>query len=480
MTDKKLYEQVADHIQNLVLEKTLIPGERLPSVRKLKQQLSVSTSTILEAYRLLENRGVITARPRSGYYVNPSALDLLKKLPQSMPAVKESLSSKSQLFQIRYDPSLINLGAAVPGAQLLPLKTLNRLMGKVMRENPITVHSYDTFPGCEPLRREVAKRMLNAECVILPNKIITTSGTTEAYYLALCAVTQPGDTVAIQSPTCFSIIEALKHLGLEAFELPTDPRGGISLKVLQSALDKQQISACLLVSNFSNPLGCCMTSDKKQILIDLLNHYDIPLIEDDVYGELYFGKHRPKPLKAFDTEERVIYCTSVSKTLSPGLRVGWCIPGRYQKQIEQMKVVASSMTATAPQLAVAAFFANGGYDRHLRNLRRAYQQHMRHIHQAILEYFPAETKINHPKGGQVLWVEIMDDFDATKLFKEALQYNISIAPGPLFSSSNKFQTCFRLNMGLPWSEEIDNAMRTLGNLSKKQLAYRRLSTNLLQ
>ena len=202
----------------------------------------------------------------------------------------------------------------------------------------------------------------------------------------------------------------------------------------------------------------------------------MPLIEDDIYGELNFEGSRPKAIKAFDTEGRVIYCSSVSKTLSPGLRVGWCIAGRYQQQIEHMKVVVSHMTATAPQLAVAAFFANGGYDRHLRMLRRAYQQQMNQMLQAILDYFPAETRVPHPQGGHVLWVEITGGFNALELFEDAVQHHISIAPGPMFSASDAYQNCFRLNTGLPWSEKIEQAMKTLGDLAKKQLARKILAS----
>ena len=478
-TDQTLYEQVAERIQSLIREGTLKPGERLPSVRKLKQQLSVSMSTVLEAYRLLEDRGFIVARPQSGYYVKTTALAVPDEPSQSTPPSQirpVDISLMLRLLRMDLSSDTIHLGAAVPGVQHFPLNTLNRLMGQVMRQNPMVVHTYNTVPGCEALRREVAKRMLNAGCSITPDQIIATAGTTEACYLALRTVTQPGDTVVIESPSYYAVLEAMNSLGLNALELPTHPQDGISLSALQSALENQSVSACMLVSNFSNPIGSCMSDRKKKALVDLLNQYDIPLIEDDVYGDLNFEGSRPKAVKAFDTEGRVIYCSSVSKTLSPGLRVGWCIPGRYHPQIEHMKVVVSHMTATAPQLAVAAFFANGGYDRHLRNLRRAYQQQMNRMLQAILDYFPAETRVTCPRGGHILWVEIPGDFNALELFEDAIQHHISIAPGPMFSASNQYQNCFRLNTGLPWSDEIDQAMKTLGTLTKKQLARKILAS----
>lgn len=473
-----LYEQVADRLHGLIRDGTLTPGDRLPSVRKLKQQLSVSMSTVLEAYRLLEDRGIITARPQSGYYVKTTALDLPEEPSQSTPPSQScpvDMSSVLHVLKLWHEPDVIKLGAALPGMEHLPLNTLSRLMGQVMRADPMAVHSYGMVPGCEPLRKEVAKRMLDAGCSITPDQVVTTAGTTEAYYLGLRATTRPGDTVAIETPTYYALLEALNSLGLNALELPTHPREGLSLNALESALQEQNVAACLLVSNFSNPLGTCMGDRKKKGLVELLNRYDVPLIEDDIYGDLAFDGDRPKAIKAFDTEGRVIYCSSVSKTLSPGMRVGWCIPGRYQPTIEQRKVVINHMTAPAPQLAVAAFFANGGYDRHLRQLRRVYQQQMNHMLQAILDYFPAETRVSRPDGGHILWVEIGGGFDAIALLEEAIRHRISIAPGPMFSASNSFQNCFRLNTGLPWTDEVEQAMKTLGHLAKKQLARRILA-----
>jgi DNA-binding transcriptional MocR family regulator len=309
--------------------------------------------------------------------------------------------------------------------------------------------------------------LLTAGCSVSPDHIVTTNGTFEAVYLSLKAVTKPGDTVAVESPTYYGLLEALEVLHLKALELPTHPREGMSLTHLEAALEKKQVAACALVSNFSNPLGSCMDDLKKKQLVELITQYQVPLIEDDIYGDLYFEGTRPKALKAFDREGLVLYCASYSKTLSPGMRIGWALPGRYQAKVEQLKWVINQTTAIAPQLAIAAFLANGGYDRHLRQLRHAYQSQMALITQAICTYFPAETKVTRPTGGQVLWVELPPGFDSVVLFQEALQQHISIAPGVVFSASGSYRNCFRLNCGLPWSAEIERAMQTLGYLIKR-------------
>ena len=466
-----LYQQVANRIQLLIAEGTLQPGDRIPSVRKLHEQMSVSISTVLEAYRLLEDRGLISARPQSGYFVKQKLLSP-DEPKQSTPLQEVSRVDTSLMLRVNQalkNPNIIKLGAAIPAVERFPIAALNRLMAQAMRNDPIGAHSYNPPPGCEQLRHEVARRLMDAGCSITPDRIVTTNGTTEAIYLSLRAVTRPGDTVAIESPTYFGFLEALESLHLRALELPTHPRDGLSLPHLEKAIAQKKIAACLLVSNFSNPLGSCMSDRHKKKLVELLAQYDIPLIEDDVYGDLCFEGNRPKAIKAFDRRELVLYCASYSKTLSPGLRVGWCVPGRYQATVEQLKMVVNYGMAKANQQAIAAFLANGGYDRHLRQLRRAYHEQMMRMTQAICEHFPPETKVTRPTGGHVLWVELPAEFDSMKLYEQAYQQQISIAPGLMFSPSGSYRNCLRLNCGLLWSDEIEWAMKTLGDAIKQQL-----------
>jgi DNA-binding transcriptional MocR family regulator len=477
-SDQLLYEQVAERLQRLMTDGTLQPGDRLPSVRKLRSQLSISTATVLEAYRLLEDQGLITVRPQSGYYVKPTALHRLQEPAATAPpkqACDIDISLAFQVVNSMRDRTLVQLGAALPALALLPLAPLNRLMGKVMRENPTLAHSYGDSLGCPELRAEFAKRMLDAGCTVAPDQIVITNGANEAIHLCLQALTQPGDTVAVESPTYFTMLEALKSLGLKALTLPTHPRDGISLTHLEDALRSGDVKLCLLVSNFSNPLGSCMDDARKKRLVTLLNQHDVPLIEDDVYGDLYFEGTRPKAIKAFDTEDRVVYCASVSKTLSPGLRIGWCAGGRYHAKVSQMKSILNQNTAVGPQLTVAAFLANGGYERHLRHLRRSYQNQMTRMLQAICDDFPAETFVTRPQGGHVLWVELPNEFDAMQLYHDALEHHIAIAPGVMFSASGQcYKNCFRLNTAVLWSDTVEQAMKTLGRLAKEQIEHRRL------
>lgn len=468
---QNLYEQIADRFEELITQGTLQSGDRLPSVRKLHRQLSVSISTVSEAYRLLEDRGLVIVRPQSGYYVK--APIMIPEPDPSFPPQQAHSVDTSIVYRVYADidvPDMIKLGAAIPAPELLPLAKIDRLMGKIIRTHPEMIHGYHVPDGCETLRHEVAKKLIDAGCGVAPEQIIITNGTTESVYLALQAVTKPGDTVAIESPCYYGLLQALESLHLKALELPTDPREGLSLEHLETVLQKSLVTACAVVSNFSNPLGCCMSDRKKQALVELLNKYHIPLIEDDIYGDLSFSDRRPKAIKAFDTVGRVLYCSSVSKTLSPSLRVGWLVAERYLVQIKKLKMVTNIMTSAIPQLTVAAFFANGGYERYLRKLRHTYYCQMSKMRRQISNYFPPQSRITKPQGGQVLWLQLPPNFDVMQLYEAALEYQISITPGIVFSPTNSYRNCLRLNFGLSWSEKCNSALEILGALAQKQVA----------
>jgi len=472
-SDARLYQKTADAIAKLIERGTLRPGQRIPSVRRLSIQYRVSISTVLQAYQKLESRGLIEARPQSGYYVKlrlrPAPPEPAMSSPRGLPKAVSISEQVMRVVQAARDPRIVPLGAAVSSPDFLPMRQLNRILGQMARLHPRLSHAYDFPPGSELLRIQVARRAMEAGCVLGPEEIVTTCGAQEAINLCLRAVTKPGDTVAIESPTFYGILQSIEALHLRALEIPTHPRTGICLDALNAALRSSAVKVCLFSPNFNNPLGSCMPDASKQQLVKMLAERDIPLIEDDIYGELVFGAVRPKAAKSYDKRGLVMLCSSFSKTLAPGYRVGWVAPGKFQADVERLKFVNTIGTATVPQLAVAEFLANGGYDRHVRRIRRIYAEQVEHMTEAISRHFPAGTRVTRPAGGFVLWVELPAGCDAMDLHDAALSEKISIAPGPIFSASGKFKNCFRLNCGLPWSPELEKAVATLGKLAARQL-----------
>ncbi len=468
-----LYAELARSLEELIAQGTLRPGHRLPSVRRMALQRDVSISTVLQAYTLLENRGWIEARPQSGYYVRP-------RLPSDTPEPRMARTMAkpshvgvndlaAEVLTFAADPSYVPFGAACPHHSLFPTKKLARILAAVGRNDHSLLGRYAMGWAFDPLTREIARRYLAAGCPLAHDELVVTIGCTEAINLSLRAVTKPGDTVAVETPAYFGFLETIQSLNLRVVEIPTDPRTGLCLDATREALANHDVKVLIVTPSFSNPLGSCMPDEHKEQLYQILAEFDVPAIEDDIYGDLHFGERRPKPLKAWDTDGRVLLCSSFGKTLAPSLRVGWCAPGRYLERVRRLKFTNTLGTPVVLQKTISDFLRNGGYDHHLRSIRRAYHNQLHLFAPAILRHFPEGTRISRPEGGFVLWIEMPTGVDALRLHRDALKQRIATAPGELFSVKDRYRNCLRMNCGLPWNDAIESALRTLGELAKKQL-----------
>ncbi len=464
----KLYEKLADEIAELIRSGVLAPNEKVPSVRTASRTYNLSPATVFEAYYLLESRGLIQARPRSGYFVCAQAKFALAEPEMSPRSAETTPVDVSELvFSVLgsiKDPDTIPLGSAFPSPDLFPLARLARSMSKSLQQLPAKSILADMASGNPQLRRQIALRYRVNGVMHAPEELVITNGALEALNLCMQVVTKPGDLVAIESPTFYAALQILERLQLKAVEIPVHPRDGIHLPSLQHSLQRLPIKACWLMSSFHNPLGASMSDEKKQQLYNLLHQHQVPLIEDDVYAELYFGISPPKPIKHFDRAGLVMHCGSFSKNLAPGYRVGWVAAGRYAEQIHRLKLMTTISPSIPAQAALADYLQQGGYDRHLRKLRETLEHQQQLMLNAIAKYFPHNTRVTRPNGGYFLWVELPEQVDSLQLFSMALAQGISIAPGPIFSATRRFRHCIRLNYGYAWNKEIDDAMAVLGRL----------------
>ncbi|WAI84957.1 MULTISPECIES: PLP-dependent aminotransferase family protein [Achromobacter] len=465
----KRYERLTEDITASIRSGLLQVGDRLPSVRQTSASRGVSPSTVFKAYYLLEARGLIRARDRSGYYVLRAPQAALPELDglSSAPAGRHPVDVSDNVLQVlnatlRRD--MTPFGSAFPSPSLLPYARLGKFMASAAQRLDPWGSIDDLSPGDAALRRAIALRYLADGLTVPVDDIIITNGALDALNLSLAAVTQPGDAVIVESPTFYAALQSLERNQLHAIEVATHPREGIDLQALEDAIVQHRPRACWLMTTFQNPLGSLMPDRKKEALVRLLTRHDIALIEDDVYGELYFGEHRPRPAKAFDKEGIVMHCSSFSKTLAPGYRVGWVAGGRYARQIMRNKLTTSLATAAPTQAAIAAYLEKGGYDRHLRQFRQALAVQQGELLQAVARYFPKGTRATRPAGGYFVWVELPAHIDTLKVHRAALDHGISIAPGPLFSSSGAFRNFLRLNHGHPWNADMEQGMATLGKL----------------
>jgi len=471
-----IYLQVATGLEKLIGDETLKIGDKLPSVRMLSEEYGISMGTAFQAYYHLEGKGLIESRPKSGYYVRFS----MRRMP-ALPRISEPESVASEVsvremirtvFGKLGKEDIVNFSVSAPPPSLLPTAKLAKSMVHALRSTPQQGLPYEEAQGNAELRRQLALLSFNWSGKNSAADVVVMAGCMEAVAMCLKAVTRPGDTVAIENPTFFGIFQVIEVLGLKALEVAADPLTGIDPDHLAGLIKKFPIKACVFVTNFSNPLGACMPDEKKRALVQLLTRHQIPLIEDDIYGELYFGRSRPRTCKSFDKEGWVLYCSSLSKSLAPGYRIGWALPGRFMEEVVQVKMMHNISSTTITQQAIAHFLSIGRFDFHLRKLRKALHTQCLRYMQSILQYFPAGVKVSRPQGGLVLWVELDKQLDAYRLYQEALKHDVSVAPGALFSAQGQFGNCLRISYARPWDKEVEEGLRLIGKLVAAQTRIR--------
>jgi DNA-binding transcriptional MocR family regulator len=463
------YEALARELAESIRKGVLVPGARLPSVRQASANRGVSPATVFEAYYLLEAQGLIHSRPKSGYYVSTKLRIALPEpdrasLPDGESRPVEISERVFELIESAMSHDVVPLGSAFPSPLLFPLEKLGRAMAtSAMALDPWSTVD-DLTPGNEGLRRQIALRYLIDGLQVGIEDIVVTNGALEALNLCLSAVCRPGDAVVVESPCFYACLQALERHGLHAIEVSTDPREGIDLFALESAIQRHRPKACWLMTNFQNPLGSTMGAEKKKALVELVTRFEVALIEDDVYAELYFGEQRPVPAKAFDRDGWVMHCSSFSKTLAPGYRIGWVAPGRFRKLVARHKLMATLATCIPAQMAIARYLERGIYDRYLRQLRKTLAANRDQFSAAIGARFPAGSRVSRPMGGYFLWIELPQGTDAMAVQGAAIKAGISVASGPIFSAMRGFTNCLRLNYGHAFDERTESALMVLGEL----------------
>lgn len=472
LTSRKdlLYLRIARNIEQKILNEVLKVGDKLPSIRMICREHGVSMSTAQFAYHELEKKSLIESRPQSGYYVSDSFRRKLAIPETSRPSWRTPVRKISEVFASVYnnatDPSFTMFSMGIPSEQLLPLAKLRKSLAGSVRGLPGEGTQYQPVAGNERLRRQIARWSFSWNGNLAEDDLVVTNGCMNALAYCMMTIAKAGDTVAVESPCFFGILQLAQSLGLKVLELPTHPKTGVELEALKKAVIHNKIRFCLLVSNFSNPLGSCMPDEHKKEAVALLEQYGVPLIEDDLYGDIYFGDHRPTCCKTYDESGNVLWCSSVSKTLAPGYRVGWVAPGKFKEKIVQMKLFHSLSSPTLTSEIVADFLENGRYESHLRKLRRALHTNYLHYVRVIGESFPEQTRISRPQGGLSLWTELPASVNTLELYNLALRQKISIAPGMMFSLQHQFDQCMRLSFGIPWNAKTESSLKILGKMVK--------------
>lgn len=468
---KFLYELIADEIELKIHQKAFKPGEKLPAIRELHNRLNKSITTISKAYEILELKGLITARDRSGYFVKVNTQYNLKKPGKSRSDSAPKLIHRSgiveEVLDSLGDESKTQLGVAYISPKLFPISQYSKILKNLTHKEIRKTIVFDKPQGILSLRQQISLRYLNLVNSVGPEDIIITNGCTEALAICLMTLLQKGDIVAIEVPSFYGIFTILENMGIFVIEIPTDPEHGVDYDALKQEVESKEIKCCILNSNFQNPLGSLMSDEKKEKVVHLLNDHNIPLIEDDIYADLFFEKQRPFPLKYYDKKNLVLTCSSFSKTLAPGLRVGWIIPGKnFYNAILKVKSGMSISTSTLDQYILAKFIETGRYEKHLRRFRNMLRKQLHLVLDAISKYFPKGIRMVVPKGGFLLWIQLPKGVNSVDLYRKLLTKNIIILPGPVCSSSEGFEEYIRLSCGSPFDDAMENALKAIGKQIK--------------
>lgn len=463
-----LYQRVADHYRQAIRLGALAANQKLPSLRTMMRTHQVSLSTTLQACRQLESEGLVEAQSRAGYFVVEApgmGASVRAAGPKEAGVDLASATLDELLAMSRRKPVSVDLGIATCAPHLYPIADLRKITAAVIRADEDVLVSPASSSGNEELRQMLARRALARGIQTAPEELIVTHGVSEGLALALRAVTQPGDTVLLESPTYYGLLQALSSLAVKAIELPTNSRHGLLPEAVEFALrDQARVAAIVNMPTLHNPLGSTMPNEARERLVALCASHGIALIEDDVSADLHPGASTLRAQKSWDRDGHVIYCASLNKSLSPGLRLGWMLGGRWRDAIESLKMTISRPKEELPQRVAARFLESGAFDRHLRRLRSALARQREEMVALIRETFPEGSVVNDVDAGMLLWVKLPRNVSSRRLFSEALEHRIRIVPGALFSSSPYFDGYIRLSCGWPLNKERVEAVETLGRL----------------
>ena len=462
-----IFEDLVEFIEAKINDNIWLFGDKLPSIRCLAAEHGVSKNTVIRALMELEQKGLVEAKPKVGYFV--SKIKKTHKIPQQLypnlaplevtvPEIFYDIMSRSAAFDI--------LPKSTPLPPSNHLIELNRHISRALRDS---VHNksmyYDSPLGLESLRQQIKDRYRLRGLSLGVDDFCITSGCQHALFLALLVTCKPGDNVAVESPAFYGVVQLLEQLNLNIIEVSASAVSGLDPDELEKALAHWQIKACIVTPTFATPTGSTMPVQAREKLISLANAHDFAVIEDDIYGELSFTNNIA-PLKALDSQQRVILCSSFSKSLSRDLRIGWIAAGRWQDDVVRLKLTSQLASCQTQQQGIASFISSGGFRRHLDHFTRTLQHQRQQLLTALARYWPNNIRYTVPKGGIALWLELDSNIDTAKLYNETIKENIIITPGALFTCSNYYRNYIRLSFNHPTVGKREKAIKTLGQLIK--------------
>ncbi|MCJ7932267.1 MAG: PLP-dependent aminotransferase family protein [Chryseobacterium sp.] len=439
------YEIFTAVIERQICDGILQSQDRLPSVREIKKRYGLSISSVQSGFEYLMIKGLIESSPRSGYFVADIQDENVPKRTTNLPPVaRDETFMKNMMLTSKRTSESSSFNTAVPGDLLVPQKLILRTMQEVIREKGASLLRYYPSNGLEALRKLIARQMNRYGAAFNPDELLITDGALQALTIALKSVTEPGDVVAVDSPCVFSVLEVIVNLGLKVIEIPVHYRNGFDTEYFRKVCAENDIRALAVTPDFHNPTGIMMDDKAKIELLEVAVAYQIPVIENDMYSDLYFGEKRPPCIQSFDETGLVMTYSSFSKTLAPGIRLGWLNAGRFYSQAERSRFILGRSVSPVYQELVLKILQGNSYERHLRLFRKRLSRQASQLLDVLRKSFPEGSYFHRPQGGYSIWGQLPKEVDMKKFYQYCEESNTLFTPGNTFSFTEEYSHHFRI------------------------------------
>ncbi len=483
-SDEPLYRQISQRVREAIVSGELTEGTRLPTERALAHELGVNRTTVMNAYNQLASEGFIEGHVGRGTLVKHGYIREDEYFEQEMPswlfelAAGEELALGadarvlSELTTIDDQEEVISFASGSPAPDMLPGTLIRTIIDEELAGAIQRALGYCPVEGLQSLRRSIAMRMRRRDVIVGPHNILILSGSTQGIGLIARLLLNPGDEVVVETPTYLGAVQAFRALGARVIGIPVD-NDGMRVDLLESILARRTPRFIYTQPTFQNPTGTVMSSERRHRLLTLARRYQIPIIEDDPYGELYFGDKAPQPLKALDTSDYVLYLSTCSKILAPGLRVAWlAAPEQMIERLSLHKQVFDLNTNAIGQWLVAEIMKRGALDEHLPLVRQQYKQKRDLMLRAIRTCWPGEIRVNTPDGGFHLWCRLPITLGARTLLRETAQHHVAFVVGEPFHVDGGGHHAIRLSFSSPLTRNIETGIQRIGTVMYATLARR--------
>ncbi len=466
-----LYLQISQQLREQIRSGELAAGAQLPPERRLAAMLGVNRTTIVNAYRELAADGLVAGHVGRGTVVVGAAGNGADAHPVSVEMPWEQLFTSStevmntpllrdtRIVSARGD--VISFATGIPSPELYPIDTIRGLLNSALNDEGQALLQYCPIQGYQPLRETLAAWTSGAERTVDPSEILVAAGSQQGLFLLASTMIEPGDLVAIESPTYLGALQVFRAAGARLLSIPVD-QDGMRVELLEDLISRRRPKLIYTLPTFQNPTGATMSYDRRQRLLSLATRYQVPIIEDDPYGALRYEGRAIPSLYSLDKRGTVIYLSTVSKMLFPGFRIGWiAAPRPVIERLALMKQIVDLDTNPLAQWAVWAFFARDLIGPHLERLIQTYPVRRDRMIAALQRHAADLMEWSRPAGGFYLWCRLRDGLRSRDLLAEAAREGVAIAPGESFYPDGEGETTLRLNFTLPTNDEIDEGIARL-------------------